>query len=335
MATRAQTHGPSKAEPAWAREYEAMLAAYKQAGGDPAALKTPRAATLVVSANRVLAANEVPGVHFEAEEQPHGIRARIVVEPDLRLGRPVHLCFGMLPAEGRQEIVADYEIGPRAQVEFIAHCTFPNARRLQHVMDARIHVAAGATMTYSESHFHGPYGGIEVRPKAHVTVEDGGRFITSFSLINGRVGRLDFDYDVVVGAGGVAELTTKAYGLADDHVKVNETLHLNGAAARGLTKTRIAVRDRAVSEVFTTAEGNAPLARGHMDCTEVVRDQATARNMPLVVVRDDRAQVTHEASIGTVNHKELETLMARGLDEETAVDVIIRGMLQSPKEDIP
>jgi len=28
------------------------------------------------------------------------------------------------------------------------------------------------------------------------------------------------------------------------------------------------------------------------------------------------------------NHKELETLMARGLDEEAAVDVIIRGMLQ-------
>jgi Fe-S cluster assembly scaffold protein SufB len=49
--------------------------------------------------------------------------------------------------------------------------------------------------------------------------------------------------------------------------------------------------------------------------------------MPLVVVRDDRAHVTHEAAIGTVNRKELETLMARGLGEEAAVDVIIRGML--------
>ena len=47
----------------------------------------------------------------------------------------------------------------------------------------------------------------------------------------------------------------------------------------------------------------------------------------MVRVRDDRAYVTHEAAIGTVNKKELETLMARGLDEETTVDVIIRGML--------
>ncbi len=79
--------------------------------------------------------------------------------------------------------------------------------------------------------------------------------------------------------------------------------------------------------VFTTAEGNAPLARGHMDCTEIVRDEAVAENVPMVVVRDDRAQVTHEAAIGSVNKKELETLMARGLDEDSAVDVIIRGML--------
>jgi Fe-S cluster assembly scaffold protein SufB len=195
-------------------------------------------------------------------------------------------------------------------------------------MDARIHVGAGATMNYSEAHFHGPYGGIEVLPKAQVTVDDGGRFSTTFSLIHGRVGTLEFDYDVAVGAGAVAELTTKAYGFAEDRVKVTETLHLNGEGGRGLTKTRIAVRDRAVSEVFTTAEGNAPLARGHMDCTEIVRDEAQAKNMPLVIVRDDRAHVTHEAAIGTVNRKELETLMARGLDEETAVDVIIRGMLQ-------
>jgi Fe-S cluster assembly scaffold protein SufB len=251
-----------------------------------------------------------------------------VVEPEAHLEKPVHLCFGMLPAEGLQEIIADYEIGARARVEFVAHCTFPNALRLRHVMDAHIHVGAGAAMSYSEAHFHGPHGGIEVRPKAQVIVDEGGRFATSFSLIHGRVGALAFDYDVTVAARGVAELTTKAYGLVEDRIQVTETLHLNGEGARGLTKTRIAVRDRAASEVLTTAEGNAPFVRGHMDCTEIVRDHALAKNMPLVIVRDDRAHVTHEAAIGTVNHKELETLMARGLDEETAVDVIIRGMLQ-------
>ncbi len=328
MSTPVRAHGPKTAEPGWAKEFQGILDAYQQAGGDTAVLNMPKVGTLIVSANRVLVANEVPGVHFQAEELEHGVRARIVVEPDTRLDKPVHMCFGMLPAEGVQEIDAEYEIGAGAHVEFIAHCTFPNAVHLQHIMDARIHVGAGATMNYQEAHFHGPHGGIEVIPKAKVTVDDGGRFITTFSLVHGRVGRLDFDYDLAVGVGGVAELTTKAYGQSDDQIAVRESIHLNGEGARGLTKTRIAVRDQAVSEVLTTAEGNAPYVRGHMDCTEIVRDQATARNMPLVVVRDDRAHVTHEAAIGTVNHKELETLMARGLDEDAAVDVIIRGMLQ-------
>jgi len=90
----------------------------------------------------------------------------------------------------------------------------------------------------------------------------------------------------------------------------------------------VAVRDEALSQVYTTAEGNAPGARGHMSCTEIVRDRAEARNTPLVIVRDDQAQVTHEAAIGTVNRKELESLLARGLDEDEAVDLIIRGMLR-------
>lgn len=328
MESRNRPHQAAAAAPGWAQEYEAMLEAYGQAGGDPAALRAPKAATLVVSANRVLAANEMPGVHFQAEGLPDGVRARIAVDPAARIERPVHLCFGMLPAEGVQRIEADYEIGAGAQVEFIAHCTFPNAIRLKHVMDARIHVGPGATMRYGESHYHGPHGGIEVLPKAQVTVDAGGRFFTSFNLVHGRVGRLEFDYDVTVGERGVAELSTKAYGQADDYLQVNETLHLNGEGARGLTKTRIAVRDGATSEVNTMAEGNAAAARGHMDCTEIVRGDAVARNTPIVVVRNDRAQVTHEASIGAVNHRELETLMAHGLDEEAAVDVIIRGMLQ-------
>jgi len=327
VAAPIRLHG-SVSPPGWAAEYEAILSAYSQAGGDPGALGTTDAAILVVSANRVLAANEVPGIHFEAEERPFGVRARIAVEPGARFARAVHLCFGMLPAEGLQEIEADYVVGAGAVVEFIAHCTFPNAVDLRHAMNARIRVAEDAAMTYREAHFHGEHGGIVVVPTARVTVERGGRFVASFGLLHGRVGRLEIDYDVEVGENGLAELTTRAYGLADDRLRVLEALHLNGRGARGLTKTRIAVRDEAVSEVLTTAEGNAPFARGHMDCTEVVRGHGTASNVPRVVVHDDQAHVTHEAAIGAVNRKELETLMARGLDEDAAVDVIVRGMLQ-------
>ena len=322
-----QKHANAR-QPGWASELSDMMEAYSQAGGDPNNFELPDVATLVVSANKVLTSHEVPGIHFHAKPIKNGVKARISVEPGMRIDKTVHLCFGVLPEEGVQEILADYDIGAGAQVSFLAHCSFPNAVKVQHLMNGRIHVGQGASLTYTEEHYHGPTGGIEVRPHVAVQVDQGGRFITTFSLTRGRVGVLDLDYTLELGAQAVAEMTTKAYGTGEDQITVQETVRLNGANARGLTKTRVAVRDAARSQVFTTMEGNAPGARGHMDCTEIVRGGAEARNTPLVVVRDDEAQVTHEAAIGTVNRKELESLLARGLDEEAAVDRIIRGMIR-------
>lgn len=330
-------HGPStgkssvlaERDPAWAREFEAMLEAYEKAGGKPDVLRTERGASAVISANDVLAVNQVEGVTIEADEHEHGVRVRITIAPHTKLEHPVHLCFGMTTEEGLQEINSRFDIGEGAEIGFLAHCTFPNAVRLKHVMNAQVHVGSHATMRYSEAHYHGPEGGIEVLPTTHAVVDEGGRLETEFSLTEGRVGRMAIDFEVDVAARGVVELVAKAYGSGEDDLRVEEVVRLNGQGARGLTRTRVAVRDQAKSEVYTTAEGNAPGAVGHMDCTEIVRGAAEARNVPVVVVRDDGARVTHEAAIGSVGRQELETLMARGLTEEEAVDIIIRGMLRT------
>lgn len=314
--------------PAWAGEMESMLDAYKQAGGDPDSLKLPEVATLVISGNNVLASHSIPGVHLEPESIENGVRARIWVEPGTHVEQPVHLCFGVIPADGIQQIEAEYEIGEGAQVQFLAHCSFPNAVKVQHRMNADIHIGRNASLTYTEEHYHGQTGGINVRPVSKVMIEEGGKFTSNFVLTRGRIGTLDMDYEVDADKDAMVELVTKAYGSGDDHVKVMESIRLNGENSHGLAKSRIAVKEQATSEVNTTMEGNAAGTRGHMDCTEIVRDEATAANNPMVRVTNSKAQVTHEAAIGTVNRKEMESLMARGLDEAEAVDLIIRAMIR-------
>ena len=308
-------------------DFEAILKAYEAAGGDPEFLKSPTVGSLVISGNQVLGLNAIPGLDVTAEPLPDGVKVDVRVEPEAQIEFPVHLCFGVVPAEGVQRILVDYEIGAGSSAEFLAHCTFPNALRVQHIMQGTVHVGARATMRYSEVHYHGETGGIEVLPKLQIRVDQGARYFSSFSQTKGRAGRIDFDYTVDVGREGLTELTAKALGYGEDRITVRETIRLNGEGARGLAKSRVAVRDHARSEVFATTEGNAPLARGHVDCVEIVRGQAIANAVPVVRVTDDRAQVTHEAAIGTVGKKELETVMARGVDEEEAVDIIVRGML--------
>ncbi len=308
-------------------DFDLIMAAYEASGGDPEILRSTTVARLVVSGNKVIGVNEIPGVTMVAEQRPDGVWVRLELAPGAQIAQPVHLCFGVLPERGLQRIESEFEIGPGARGEFVAHCTFPNAVEVQHLMESSIHVGAGAVMRYQETHYHGEHGGTVVRPRARVTVEEGGQYYSGFSLSHGRVGKLDFDYEVEVGREGLAELDAKAMGSADDEIVVRETIHLNGRGARGLAKSRIAVRDHARSEVFGTTNGNAPLARGHIDCVEIVRDRAIAHAVPVVRVSDPQAQITHEAAIGTVDKKELETLLSRGLDEEHAVDIIVRGML--------
>lgn len=309
-------------------EFEAIVRSYERAGGNGKNLLSPKFASLVISGNEVLSSHELPGVEMQAEQLPDGVAARVTVAPGTKVELPVHLCFGVLPERGVQRILSNFEIGAGASVEFLAHCTFPNSVEVVHLMEAEVVVREGARMKYSETHFHGEQGGAHVVPKGHIVVERGGVYLSEFTLTEGRVGELDFDYTVDVGERGRGELLVRAYGYGDDRLRTVETIRLNGPGARSLTKSRIAVREDAVSDVIATTEGNAPESRGHVDCVEIVRDRAQASAMPLVRVRSDSAYVTHEAAIGTVNKKELETLMARGLDEEAAVDVIVGAMLK-------
>ncbi|HEU0069557.1 MAG TPA: SufD family Fe-S cluster assembly protein [Nitrospiraceae bacterium] len=55
---------------------------------------------------------------------------------------------------------------------------------------------------------------------------------------------------------------------------------------------------------------------------------ADASAIPIVRVFHPEAKVTHEAAIGSVDKKELETLMARGLSPEQAVEMIMSGILR-------
>mgnify|MGYP005850580983 CR=1 FL=1 len=311
-----------------ADEFEAIVRSYERAGGEGHRLLSPRFASMVVSGNQVLSTHELPGIEMVAEQLEGAVSAQVRVAPGTRVELPVHLCFGVLPESGTQRILSRFEIGEGASVEFLAHCTFPNALEVLHLMEAEVHIGPGARMKYSETHFHGEAGGARVVPRGRIVVEEGGAYLSEFNLKEGRVGTLEFDYTVDVGSDGRAELLVRAYGYGEDSIRVVETIRLNGRGARGLAKARIAVRDDAVSEVVSTTEGNAPESRGHVDCVEIVRDRAVASATPIVRVSDDSAQVTHEAAIGTVNMWELETLLARGLEEEEAVDVIVGAMLR-------
>lgn len=308
-------------------EIQDMDAAYSAAGGDAAVLHEHELASLVISGNKVLNANGTEGIVLETQETEHGVDVKMTIQKGYKIPNPVHLCFGLIPEEGLQQINMNFVAEEDSAVELVAHCTFPNAVKIIHRMDAQMHVGKNASLKYIETHFHGPHGGIQVIPKAHIQIEEGGSYSTNFSLVSGRVGYLEFDYSVDAEKDSICELVTKVYGKKDDKIKILEKVALNGENARSVIKSRLAITDNAESVFRGVTEGHAPRSRGHVDCLEVIQGNAKAEAIPIVRVDNPLAKVTHEAAIGCVDKKEVETLMARGLEEDEAIDVIVKGML--------
>ncbi len=284
-------------------------------------------AHLVIHGNQVVASHTLDGLVVDVDSTENGIQAQINLKAGTVITNPVHMCFGLIPEDGIQAIDIQVNTHEESAMSIVAHCTFPNAVNVEHRMNAELTIGPGSRYSYFERHVHGDGGGVLVVPKARVTVCEHAEFKTEFELIKGRVGRMDIDYETEVLEQGVMEMVARVSGREDDTIKLTETGRLSGTGARGVLTSHIALRESARAEIYNTLTASAPFARGHVDCKEIVQDQAVARAVPIVEVTDPRAHVTHEAAIGSVDGKQLETLMSRGLNEDQAADLIIEGLL--------
>jgi Fe-S cluster assembly scaffold protein SufB len=309
-------------------DYGLMLDAYAQAGGTPEVFKDSKVSHLIVHGNKVIGSHLVDGLVLEPVETESGVQVRLIVKKGVRIERPVHLFFGVMPEEGVQEILMHIELQDGSGLDLLAYYVFPNAVKVLHRMDAEIDVGNDASCAYNEVHFHGENGGIEVIPRAKIQIGHNSRLVTHFALLRGRVGRLDMDYDAQVLDGSSLEMTARVYGSGSDQIRIREAARLLGERARCLIKSRIAVKGEAKSEVYNELTASARGAQGHMDCVEIVQGQAEATAVPTVGVTHELAKVTHTAAIGRVDQKQVKALMAKGLEEERAIDLVIGGMLK-------
>jgi Fe-S cluster assembly scaffold protein SufB len=313
----------------YSEEFRLLVNAYKKIDRDGKVLLNNKFGNLVINKDTVLAKNEIKGFHIKNKSIKEGVRVGIFIDEGARIEFPIHLCFGMLPKEGRQLIKSEFFIGKGAKVKFFAHCLFPNAVHIEHIMDAKIYIGENAEMSYLEEHYHGDSGGTWVYPRLKGEIDKDGKLFEEFKITNGRVGVLNIDYEIEQEERSSCELLTRVYGKGDDKIEVRESLKLNGVYAAGIAKSKIMLIDNASGTVLGEIAGNAAYTRGHVDCQEIVRGEgAKASSMPKISVNNSLAKVTHEAAIGRIDKKKLETLMARGLTEEEAVDFIVRGLLK-------
>jgi len=309
-------------------EYKELMDTYEKEGGLATEFSNLKIPSVVISGNKVLGKHAIEGLILEAEQVKDGVNLKIVVKKGTKILYPMKLCFGIIPKDGVQIINTHVIIEDDAGLNALAHCIFPNAQHIVHKMNLEVEMGKGSFARYNEVHFHGNSGGIEVVPTIHVVAGEDSLFESTFSLKDGRVGSLYIKYDVEAMKNSKVELYAKVWGKGNDNILIDEKASLKGEGARALVKSRVVVQDEAHSKVISGISASAPYARGHVNCTEIVQGNAVAEAIPIVNVSNRLARVTHEAAIGSLDSKEIETLEARGLQEEEAIKVLVNGILR-------
>ena len=306
------------------KEYEALLDIYEREGLDTS-LFGDRIAAIIISGEGIIGLNNVPGVEITGEEMENGVRADVRIADGVELPFPIHLCTGYLKSEGYQRVEFNIVVGKNSRVKFTSHCIFPYAKDFTHEAISRITVGENSSVLYDDEHVHGE--GVRMISKTEVEVGKGGRYTGRFSLTKHRARKLKLEMTAKLADRAIAELTSKVKAVKDDSVEIREVLRLEGAHSRGDLKSTVIAFDEARVNVVNEAYGLGDYAKGHVECHEIVKGEADVQTVPLLRVRNDKAELTHEASIGRINEAQLVQLMAKGLTEEEAAELIIKGLL--------
>lgn len=284
---------------------------------------------LLVDRNRVIVRYPAPGVRSEIRETPTGVKTKVYVEPGTKLEEPVVLCFGAAESTEVQTTEGEIVVGEGADVKFTVYGAMAEGIKLKHKNNLKVRVENNARFEFLDLHYNGEDTFVELETETEALIGENAYFRSVFKQTRGRAGKVKIVLKAEVDRKGVAVFETKMIGKKDDEIYVEDVIYLNGEESRGMSKSRIVAVDETKAIFVGETYGNAPKCRGHIDCSEIIRgEKVTVKAVPVVVVNNETAKVTHEAAIGSIDKKQIETLMAKGLSEDEAVDLIVQGMLK-------
>jgi len=283
--------------------------------------------SVIIEGHKVVREVPYPGILIEKKALEDKIEVKVSVLPNTVIEKPVHMCLSKLNP-GNQLVDITVDIGENSKIKLISHCAF-KGKNVKHISRTKFRVRKGASLEVSEIHYHEKGIDILIDAKSEGVVEDKGYYKSLFKIDSNNAGKVKVEYTVDILDYATADIETKIAGRDGDEIYVKDIMYLKGKYSRAIAKSRLMALGDTKAEFYGETYGIGDYSRGHIDCSEIVRSKnVTVKAIPIVVVNNETAKVTHEAAVGSIDKKQLETLMAKGLDEDEAVDVIVKGMLR-------
>jgi hypothetical protein len=258
-------------------------------------------------------------------DQTHGYFIRS--EAGVRVTMPVQSCLFITSDKIRQNVHNIVIAEEDSELHLITGCAVSHSvSSALHLGVSEFYVKKGAKITFTM--IHNWSRGMEVRPRSAVVIEDDGAFISNYILMTPVKSLQMYPTAYCVGRNARATFQTIVYAHGDTRIDSGSRAVLQGDGSRSEIISRAIATDNAKIIARGDVIGEAADAKGHIECRGLMlSDTATIDSIPELKATRRDLELSHEAAVGKIAEEEIQYLMARGLSEDEATSVIIRGFL--------
>lgn len=257
----------------------------------------------------------------------------IRVKSGYHIKNPVQTCMLLNKDKSIQNLHNIIIVEDGASLEMITGCsTAHHANDSLHVGVSEIFVGDNANLTFSMIHSWGKQTG--VRPRTNCVVGKNSNYTNNYVILN-PVGSLQSFPVANLGENSSATYNTMCIAHEGSDIDTGGMVNLNGRRARAEIMSRsISMGGRMCARGRLV--GNAPDVKAHLECRSIIlKDGGSTVAVPELEAHVADVEMTHEAAVGKIARDQIEYLMSRGLNEDQAVSMIVRGFLSGSINGLP
>ncbi|MCU0861611.1 MAG: SufD family Fe-S cluster assembly protein [Methanomassiliicoccales archaeon] len=247
--------------------------------------------------------------------------------PGTKVSAPVQTCL-MLKGKGVAQSVHNIVIVEEgAELDVMTGCsTSKGVERALHLGISEFYIKKGAKLTFTMIHNWSEQ--IGVRPRTVIVQEEGSTFINNYVALRPVKSIQTYPTARLEGPGCFARFNSVAIAHPGSELDLGTRAVLSGEGSRcEMISRTIATGGKVIARGQMV--GKARNVRGHLECRGLILGEGGVQiAIPELEAYVPDLEMTHEAAVGKIAQDQVEYLMARGLSEEEAVGIIVRGFLE-------
>ncbi|MCL1984019.1 MAG: SufD family Fe-S cluster assembly protein [Methanomassiliicoccaceae archaeon] len=251
----------------------------------------------------------------------------IRVKEGKKVADPIQTCMMLNRNKGIQAVHNIIIVEKDASLNIINGCTTSkHANDSMHIGVSETYIKEGGSLSFSMIHNWGE--NTHVRPRSGAILEKNAKFVNNYVLLNPVGSIQSYPSAHLNGEGASVKFNSICLSHKGSDIDMGSLVVLNAP------KTSAEVMSRSITlggKMMARGKliGNAKGARAHLECRSLVlSNDGITLAVPELESSVADVEMTHEAAVGKIARDQVEYLMMRGLTEDQAVSMIVKGFLE-------